>query len=461
MNANFQIIKRPQSVAPRSSVPNIPSEPNPESNLGYGIRTGLRTAASGLSAAAALPGSAAGLAFGLGNAVAPNHIPTYKQVREKWPSLPQEYPEIRQAFNDWTGGYLAPRTEGEQKADDIVAEIASLGRGGNPKTYTQLLGKFAQAAGIVGAGEAAKKGVGYAGLGGLGQSLAKHGTQLALGLYGTHRGIRNNMEKNFEVANGIGEGQIFNADKLEGILSKVQDEIAESAGPAREWGLKRLAEIAPALSQQGTLLDKTGNLITKKEADVGKIMGLIKNINAWYKSRDFPAEGSTIAKKISDPLREFVDEYSNSPSAPEDFKEAWNQSREVYSALKNNWQITKNLNKYLSTDQLSSPVGKLIRNTLSFNWGMAPKALLLGGGALVAREGVKLFDFLSKSGVARDAYAEFLENMAIGNVHAIKRDFGLLEKEAKKHGIKEPSGFKITKRPKSEKVEIPEEMPLT
>lgn len=460
MDTDFKITKR-STPSPDLSNKMPQSMAQPESNLAYGLRRGLSTAASGLSVLASVPGTIASLGFGAANKLAPNHIPQYEELQKKWEHLPQTYPQIREAFNDWTGGYLAPRGEGEQKADDIVAELVSLGRGGNPKTYGDLLTRFAKAAGLVAAGESAKGGTKYLGLGELGQFIAKHGTQLLLGIMGTKQGVIQDMENKFNVGKQIGMGKDFNANKLSDTLSKVQDEIAESAGPARKWGLDRLMEIAPTISQKGSgLLDKNGNLNVFKQADVGKIMERIKDINAWFKDPSFPAGGSTIAKKISDPLREFVDEYSHSPNAPALFKEAWNDSREVYKALKNNWKITKDLNKYLTTDQLGSPIGKLIRNTLAFNWGIAPKTILAGGGALAIREGTKLLDFLSKSSIARNAYAEFLANMASGNVAAIKKNFGILSKEAKERGIISTPGFKITKRPEDNKIRLPKDMPF-
>jgi hypothetical protein len=451
MENDFQIIKRPTSQDGQANIA-LPTqktgEISPESNLAYGVRTGLRGGASALSAVAGAPGSAASLALGAGNYFAPDYIPTYEDIQKNWPMLPQTYSQVREGLNTWSGGYLAPQTEGEQQFDDVIADLTGLTRGGNPKTYKDLASRATKAAGKLGLGELASKGAEFLGFDKLGQAISKWGTIFTLGLWDTQRGVVKNMKNNFEKAKTLGENQYFGSTNLNDKLNKITERVHESGGPSKQWALERLEEIRNLTYKGSHLVNAQQKPIRGSVAEVSKIMNNIEQLNQWYKSPNLPVGGRKIIHSISEPLREFIDEYSKSGSdVATQFGKAWNQSRDVYKALKNNWAVTQNLDKLLSKRQLDSPLGRAVTHVLAWNWGAIPKAATLAVSAVAAKEGLKIMDFLSKSSVGRTAYASFLKDMAIGNVSGVERSWKSLDKEARKYGFAPSTEYKITKRP--------------
>lgn len=415
-------------------------------NLEYGVRTGLRTAARGISTLAGLPGDLLNLGFGAGNYVAPGYIPKYSDIQKKGGNFPQTSQQNFEAINELTGGYLTPETPGEQNYDDWISEITALSRGGtSPKSITGVAKKVGKAAGVVGAGNLAAKGVEKAGFGDLSQGVAKFGTQFLLGLYNTHGELVNRMGEAFQEGEKLAEGQTHSVGKVSNAINQVAHKIEQSDLSDKNDLLGRVSAINNVINKPTGLVSSVGKEIISPSAPVSQVMQIIRDLNSRIRGAS-NGEQREWLNKLAQPLREFVNDFAESGSdVAEKFNPLWKESRDIFKGLNDLWDITKNINKYINVDKLNTPLGKMITHALAYNWQHIPKAAGAAVGAYAAKAGLNLANFLGKSSVARDAYGNLLKDLTKGYAPGINRYFNILEKEAKKYGLESPDFVKSSR----------------
>lgn len=440
----MEIIRRGIVVNPEQSLYGQFKKEHP--NLEYGVRTGLRTAARGISTLAGAPGDILNLGFGAANYVAPEYIPKYSDIQKKGGLFPQTSQQVFKGLSDVTGGYLEPQNEGEQDYDNWVSEITALSRGGtSPKSLVGLAKKVGKAAGIVGAGNLAATGAEKAGFGGLVQGVAKFGTQFLLGLHNTYGELAERAGEAFNEGEKLVEGQLHNVGKVGNAIKDVTHKIEQSDITDKANLLERAAAINNVIGKPTGIVSAAGKEISSPTAPVGSVMQLIRDLNARIRNST-QGEQREWLNKLAQPLREFVNDFADSGSEiANKFKPVWRESRDIFKGMNDLWDITKNINKYINSDKLNTPIGKMMTHALAYNWQHIPKAAGAAALAYGAKAGVNLANFLSKSSVARDAYGNLLKDLATGYAPGINRYFNILNKEADKYGLESPDFVKSSR----------------
>lgn len=388
-------------------------------------RTGARTVARGLEAAAGLPGDIIGGGVNLLSTLTRGATPTHEQLTQKdiesgvpsWAQLPTS-DQARKVTKAVTGEYLEPQSGGEEGWDEVIGDATRLFLGG---------AKAAASLGASVAGNLAKWGTESVTGSPLAGGVAKLGTTLLAGTFGTRSELNNLRAKSYEDAFAkLPENKRFNFSPEIKKIDAAIKRVSRGSFPDKEEVLGRLNDFKNITRGTG-------------RASVKEVIGIKQGWNEYLREK-----GRSLAPSAKRDIEEAVGIVNSGigrfGKTDKAFYVPYMQGEELTAGLKSNEIIGQFINKHpLLRKKMDNPfLGSIFKYGLGSSTGglIAQYPLQVGGtvGILYgAHQASKALKLMSRSGIARRAYKDAIRNGLAGNVANFSKDLNRLEKEYEKH----------------------------
>lgn len=396
------------------------SEPQqPASNIASTVGRGL--ARGGVEAASTLAGIPRGLSELVGSGLQllgtspelvqkaqPTFLPTQQEAKTAIKETAQPFlPE----------GALEPRNRGEEAFDELVSTTTALA--------TPFLGKapgLLKSLGVSSIGQGAKE---VAKLFNFPEETAnniKLGVMIPASIFGTRSNLRKLSKKNYDVAQSAIRDKVLSPEKVRDSVTKLYDQVAQSAGPGREETLKILKPVVKGLS--------VGNKIP-----VQKLWDYKKDMNAWLGKYTTPRESRPFIERTSGALNEALKEYGK--TNPE-FLKGYTVGDQLHGALANQSILDK---FYAHNPKIASAIKNPLTQTLLH----LPKKIgaSVGAVALAPAQIYKIGKIMAKSPEARKVYTQAINDALKQDVRAFVANSGKLDKILGKESKKPEEYYEI------------------
>jgi len=414
----------------------------PESGKSTFSPSNIARVGSGLAARFAEPvgeqlQDLASLGLGAANYLTEGKVPTYGQMREKYPFLPPQ--ELSEITDKITQGYTAPQGDVEQffqNAARAAGTLASVLVGGaskaitkglslivNPKiaaTIPKLVMPFSgiswqRALGLGIASESTGKVLEGLGASPTQQGLGKMAILLAgSGGYGKGAMLKS-AEESYQAAEKSGAGKLVNIKNAELKLNDLANKTAKGFDPNKKIVEGVIDEARNALNSNKT---------ATSQVPINSLVELKKQANKWYSmaesprvpgEKHLPKESKKIIGEITRIINEPIKEFGLShPSFGKPF-----------ALGEDMWRAVHDVDK----------VNKFIDNNLSLTWGLKTvpgKALALGSTAFGIGKIAEKIHLFKNHPVALKHLGKAINAAVLQDATAFGREMAIIDRQIKK-----------------------------
>ncbi len=332
--------------------------------------------------------------------------------------------QIREVGKKATGGYLEPRTEFEEKADELSSDIASMALpGGNKFGIMKNIG-------IPVVGNLVKEGLRYGTADEKSQAYGKMGTMVALDLLSRKKGgVKGYAGSLFQKAEeALPKGLSINASSLESAISKLEHTFsAGGSSPTTTRALKKITEIRNEI--------KNGKIDARRLAAYRRTINeAVEELGGFNLFSDVPQTLKPRAirnlQEVKSAVIDSLEEYGKKQN-PEYLKLS-QDANEAWSAYSKSNRVASFLEKKVGYVPKSAAAkalfsygasGGTVLSALANPVAAAGGALLIGG-----YQAVKVLDRVIRSPVLRKYYTNVLKEASAGNAAATAKNLKALDK---------------------------------